>query len=340
MGKTKIEWADNSWGPLRAIVKADAAAIAAAKGYTSLVQIAAKMAGHVGPHCERVSDGCGKGDEGGCYSEANNSRCLPSNGTGLPFDRRARDLVDPFVDGKILAQPLGWRTAKRVFVCSQTDLFGEWVTDEMIDHVFAVMALCERHQFQCLTKRPERAVKYFRNPADLRDRLASLLVDPRFLDNWGTRKAWLGNPSRAGVAEGISKGWRSPLGAHIWIGVSAENQKTWDERTRQLEQIPAAIRFVSLEPQLAYVDVGPVLNQGNIRWVVQGGESGPSARPFDIAWARNTIAQCKAAGVACFVKQLGAKAFDASEGMLGYSGKGGDWECWPADLKVREFPDA
>src|SRR5258708_25071222 len=99
--KSSIEWTDASWSPIRARVKPDAGQIAADKCYISLVHIADRMAGHVGPHCEPVSPGCDN-----CYSEANNGRCLPSNGTGLPFDRRARDLVDIFVDENILPQPL------------------------------------------------------------------------------------------------------------------------------------------------------------------------------------------------------------------------------------------
>lgn len=118
--KSEISWTEASWTPIRAIVKNDAAEIAKAKGYTSLVQIAARMAGHIGPHCERVSAGCGQGDQGGCYSEANNSRCLPSNGTGLPFDRRSRDLITPIVDNHILHQPLHWKKGRMIFVCSQT----------------------------------------------------------------------------------------------------------------------------------------------------------------------------------------------------------------------------
>ena len=95
-------------------------------------------------------------------------------------------------------------------------------------------------------------------------------------------------------------------------------------------------------------------------WVIVGGESGPGARYFDLTWARSTVKQCREAGVACFVKQLGAKpifqhsdlsdeqftTLDASED--GYGGekvhppmrsrKGGDMAEWPADLRVREFP--
>ena len=65
-------------------------------------------------------------------------------------------------------------------------------------------------------------------------------------------------------------------------------------------------------------------------WVICGGESGPGARPFDLAWARDVIAQCRAAGVPVFVKQLGTKLF------LNHP-KGGDPAEWPEDLRVREF---
>ena len=93
-----------------------------------------------------------------------------------------------------------------------------------------------------------------------------------------------------------------------------------------------------------------------------GGESGPGARPCDVSWIRSIKDQCGAAGVACFVKQLGAKPFAANDGChpglrgcehVSLSGgacdccgrfpavkdkKGGDPSEWPADLRVREMP--
>lgn len=66
--------------------------------------------------------------------------------------------------------------------------------------------------------------------------------------------------------------------------------------------------------------------------MIVGGESGPGARPMDLAWARSLVAQCKAAGVAVFYKQ-GGKSNRCSHDM-----KGGHFECFPEDLKVREFP--
>lgn len=96
----------------------------------------------------------------------------------------------------------------------------------------------------------------------------------------------------------------------------------------------------------------PFPDQG-INWVIVGGESGPRARPFDVAWARSIVAQCQEAGVACFVKQLGA--FPVSERTLRSTRtgnttqptpldlndpKGGDTSEWPEGLAVRQWPDA
>lgn len=338
MGLTLIQWTDRTWSPLRVRVRQDAAAIAEKKGYTSLIHIAARMAGHVGPHCERVSSGCIN-----CYAESGNHRCLPVNGTGLPYDRRARDLVDPFVDQNILGQPLSWKKPCKVFVENQSDLFGEWVELRMIDEVFAMMAMCPHITFQVLTKRAATMLEY--------------LIAER------TPEGIMENMRAHGIPAAAIR-WPLP---NVWIGVSAEDQKTWDDRTAFLETSPAAVRFISLEPQLAYVDVAPVLRRNNINWLIQGGESGAGARPFDIAWPRHAAAQCKASGVALFVKQLGAipmmdeshwyqeinhpggvhiplKPKNAKHLPAGFvplafaDRKGGDWDEWPPILRVRDFP--
>jgi protein gp37 len=131
-------------------------------------------------------------------------------------------------------------------------------------------------------------------------------------------------------------------------------------------QTPAAKRFVSYEPALAPVDFERCYRRHDgdglcdhedtgLDWIIIGGESGPGARPFDVAWARNTIRQCREAGIACFVKQLGADPREGNAGGncgnldcthpdCGYirlklkDPKGGDWNEWPEDLRVREFP--
>jgi hypothetical protein len=107
-------------------------------------------------------------------------------------------------------------------------------------------------------------------------------------------------------------------------------------------------------------------------WVIVGGESGPNARPCDLAWIRSLVEQCSAADVPCFVKQLGAQPMVdyyedddslrewALDGIYSLSGwdesigqppmgtkvtvhlhdrKGGDLEEFPEELRVREFPE-
>lgn len=176
---------------------------------------------------------------------------------------------------------------------------------------------------------------------------------------------------------------------NIWIGCTVENQKRAEERIPWLLEIPSVVRFVSYEPALEAVDFtriqvvkpapphGPgawlngltcyVAGPDDVRprrvdWLIVGGESGLGARPFDLTWARSSVAQCKAAGVSVFVKQMGSKPW-SSDKAKDYPGrrvwmwasgdsleqklllkfddtKGGDMAEWPEDLRVREFPNA
>lgn len=318
MGSTSsIEWTDSTWSPIRARLRPDALAIAKRKGYDSLVQIltAKKKDGSprvipgqsVGPHCERVSPGCE-----GCYSEANNHRCLPHNGTGLPFDRRSRDLVEIFVDQKILTEPLRWRKPRIIFVESQADLYGEWVTDEMIDQVKAVEALAPQHFFLELTKRAERMRAYS----------SRLLLDPSYL--WLAADL-LDIPLRL-VPETVQPE-PYPL-RNVWLGVSVEDQQRADERIPYLLRTPAALRYVSYEPALGPVDctslpsasgIGRYLDalsnagvdpgaliSNKLDWLIAGGQSGVNANPSHPDWFRSVRDQCAEAGVPFLFKQWGA----------------------------------
>jgi len=79
--------------------------------------------------------------------------------------------------------------------------------------------------------------------------------------------------------------------------------------------------------------------------VIAGGESGPNARPCNIDWIRSIVRQCEAAGVPCFVKQVGAKPcmglsdYGVHVGPLKtVDPKGGDPAEWPMDIRVRQWP--
>jgi len=105
--------------------------------------------------------------------------------------------------------------------------------------------------------------------------------------------------------------------------------------TGHLLEIPAAVRGLSVEPLLEPVK----LDLAGYGWVIVGGESGPYARPFDLAWARDILRQCREAGVACFVKQMGAKPFENGAPLKLADRHGGNWEEWPDDTRVRETPE-
>ena len=87
---------------------------------------------------------------------------------------------------------------------------------------------------------------------------------------------------------------------NCWLGVTVES-RAYLGRLDMLRRIPAAVRFVSLEPLLE--DLGELDLRG-FHWAIIGGESGPKRRrTCEVEWIRNAVRQCEAQGVAIFVKQ-------------------------------------
>ncbi|MBW2636838.1 MAG: phage Gp37/Gp68 family protein [Deltaproteobacteria bacterium] len=100
---------------------------------------------------------------------------------------------------------------------------------------------------------------------------------------------------------------RHGITPNIWLGVSVEDQATWDERVPALLATPAALHLVSLEPMLGPVDMMLDLqtkDEPYVEWVICGCESGPKSRPMDPDWARSLRDQCDEAGTPFFLKQL------------------------------------
>lgn len=326
--------------------------------------------------CSLVSEGCRN-----CYAMKQGHRF---SGEGKPYHGLTKlGPNGPTWTGKVvcdeskLLEPLSWRKPARVFVNSMSDLFHEDVPDAFIDQVFAVMALAPQHTFQILTKRVERMQKYMTAWPDGAGRqhhvfsaahllARRLALGPKFDLERGFSSL---DPEFALARNRLAK-W--PL-LNVWLGVSVENQPYADERIPQLLETPAAVRFISYEPALGPVDLMSVqrtcddgkratfsaLHRGvagyeggdtprperpKLDWVIVGGESGSGARPMDLAWVRSIVQQCQAAGVACFVKQLGANpqwslyVDGAIDGILN-DRKGGDMGEWPEWARVREFPE-
>jgi protein gp37 len=182
-----------------------------------------------------------------------------------------------------LDEPLHWKKPSRIFVCSMGDIFHENVTFEMIKQVFMHAANSKRHTYLFLTKRPQRMVEVI---------------------CWFLQFAYQGEDGYITLPS---------LPKNFWLGVSVEDQKTANERIPILLQIPAAKRWVSVEPTLGPVDLSGWLfidEKGDsieppIQWVVMGGETGPHARPLHPDWVRSLRDQCQTAGVPFFFKGWG-----------------------------------
>lgn len=300
--KTGISWTDATWNPTKG--------------------------------CEQISPGCRN-----CYAKSQAARIVRmSKGRPSKYDGLVR--IGPkgdacwtgtgLFDSEALTIPLRWRAPRRIFVDSMSDLFFDAFSNEQIAAVFGVMAACPQHTFQILTKRARRMREWFKW-------IGSLWEPPVRAMNSAL------DILREGVRLTVnSRSWPLP---NVWIGVSVENQAAADERIPELLATPSAVRFLSCEPLIGPLYLTPYLAgiatrgaiaaDGSLRerphppldWVIAGCESGPGARPCDVAWLRSIRDQCAAADVPFFVKQIvvdGKLRKEISE--------------FPDDLQIMEFP--
>lgn len=299
--------------------------------------------------CAKVSPGCAH-----CYAETMSGRNPAVLGEWGPNGVRV------IASESYWRQPVTWnRKAERaglrarVFCASLADVFEDRPDlDAPRARLLELINFTESLDWLLLTKRPENVI---------------LLLERCFrlcgLDTLQMVEDWC-------------KGRPPP---NVWLGVSVEDQQRADERIPHLLRTPAAVRFLSAEPLLGPVDLRGWLTDGGcygpgspaqefagkpqIDWLIVGGESGPGARPCRVEWVRSVVEQCRAAGVACFVKQLGsnptwtywagkpmvpieqpycATSHEYPDGIQAKTRlrdkKGGGPSEWPEDLRVREFP--
>lgn len=131
------------------------------------------------------------------------------------------------------------------------------------------------------------------------------------------------NEAARNLVGGLPTWWSADAWPNVWLGATIVNQEEADRDIPKLLAVPAAKRFLSMEPLLGPVNLerpmpGPDMDQGGgqmicqpwliqsgIDWVIVGGESGPGARPMHPDWARSLRDQCQAAGVPFLFKQWG-----------------------------------
>ena len=191
--------------------------------------------------CRRVSEGCRN-----CYAEIVAAR---SAGEGEPYEGlasyhpksgEARWTGEGLFVPEKLDQPLRWSKPRMIFVNSMSDLFFEVFYFEEIAAAFAVMAMANKHTFQILTKRPERAAEFFHwlegEPGEDETIIDACLKHLRKIH----KPTWeMAIKTPLDLFHRPS--WPLP---NVWMGVSAEDHKAAEARVPALLQMPAAVRFV------------------------------------------------------------------------------------------------
>lgn len=261
---------------------------------------------HGGHWCQKVSPGCAN-----CYAEAQNQSNYFKFASHLPYSGSAPDNL--IFDDKVMQELLKTRSPKKVFLCSMTDLFGEWVLDEWLDRAFVYMRFAPQHTFQILTKRPERMKEYLSDPKKIR------------LPN-----VWIGTSVEN------QKAARDRIPSLLMTPASV--------RFLSCEPLLEAIE---IEDYLR-ADTEDLGHPG-INLVIVGGESGSRARPCYVESIRSLVGQCKRSDTAVFVKQLGSMPIESTPYILDVATsnhqlklkdrKGGNIDEFPEDLQVREFPN-
>lgn len=230
---------------------------------------------------------------------------------------------------------------RRIFSLSLGDWLDDEVPIEWLAEMLDTIRQCDQVVWMLCSKRWEN----FEDRIYKATYAAPLGKAQRWLADWK-----LGNPP-----------------ANIIGLCSVESQPMADKRIPQFLKVPLACHGLSLEPLLGPVDLSDYGYHGadgsrwlgdydrhQLDWLILGGESGDEARPCNVEWIRGLVAQGKAAGVATFVKQLGACYEDCVNGVAGAlvktdetivgklkhlrDKKGGDMAEWPEDMRVREWP--
>jgi len=265
--KTKIEWTDATWNPIRG--------------------------------CSRVSEGCRN-----CYAESVAARF---SDPGQPYhglaefvtigQGTAKERQEARWTGKVafvkehLQDPLRWQKPSRIFVNSMSDLFHAAVEEAWIWKIFGVMALSQRHTFQILTKRPARMLSILHgvDPAAAYSGISMLFDEVGahptcdMTRAWPLPNVWLG----VSVEDQKTANERLPLlvqtpAAVRWVSYEpALGPIDWKEALPKQEWLCA------------------------LNWIVAGGESGTNARPMAPDWARSTRQFCKDYQIPFFFKQWG-----------------------------------
>lgn len=212
-----------------------------------------------------------------------------------------------------------------------------WTLDDERREMFSVIYECTNLRCLLLTKRPDKI-----------------------------RAKWPVWTTVASTEPGQVGRKAKPRLNNVWLGTSVATQADAETNIDALMKCRdlTPVLFVSAEPLIEAVSFKRWV--GLLDWIILGGESGPEARDFDLAWPRQTIAECRGSRTAVFLKQTGrtpteSLSLSAAEALYPHGiprglkiegqlssftryafkhKKGGDPAEWPEDLRhARQYPE-
>jgi protein gp37 len=255
--------------------------------------------------CQKVGPGCDN-----CYAEARNARF--AGGTAINWGPGAPRRRTSEANWR---KPLAWNAnheaffkehghRQRVFCSSLADVFDNAVDPQWLGDLFELIQRTPNLDWLLLTKRI----------GNWKSRMQAVL------DSFGSRMPPTPRPRSVSDEEADSMNWVDawlrndvdPIPANVWIGATICNQEEADRDIPKLLAVPAAKRFLSMEPLLGPVDLmpmfeyrGDVHSDTGIDWLIVGGESGHNARPMHPDWALSLRDQCAEVNVPYLFKQWG-----------------------------------
>ncbi|WP_448684766.1 phage Gp37/Gp68 family protein [Achromobacter xylosoxidans] len=280
--------------------------------------------------CQKVGPGCDH-----CYAETRNARFAGGRavnwGPGAP--RRRTSAAN-------WRKPLSWN-GRPFYQCLDCGWRGHGA-----GKINGGLPVCPVPKCASLRLAPARARVFCASLADVFDNA----VDPAWREDlYGLFEAtpsldWLLLTKRIGnVGNMLPVPFDfNRIYPNVWLGATIVNQAEADRDIPKLLELPARVRFLSMEPLLGPVDLGTACRRAGLHlgealdWVIVGGESGPGARPMHPAWAASLRDQCQDAGVPFLFKQWGEWA--PGSGDFGAGGYDTAAVAWDGRVARDDYP--
>ena len=268
--KTKIDWADATWNPVTGCLNGCA--------YCYARRIAKRFGRATIAVC---------GEDG--YAEYGGMTCADGNCHELeyPYEDYGKGCTapypfefDPTFHRYKLDEPQRWKKPRTIFVCSMSDLFGEWVPDKWIDQVFKACESAPQHRYLFLTKNPARLCK---------------MANAYKIRRWNEKHEGNTHPQTEEYAQTLSL----PSHDNWWFGSTLDSKNA-----KRFQGGLIYHTFLSIEPLTEHMHVG-LGSFGSDEWVIIGAETGNRKGKIipKREWVENIVEAAQITGMKVFMKE-------------------------------------